>query len=333
MKSGLTYKLAGVDIDEANLFVKRITPLIATTKREGVLGKIGGFGGLFDGGFKGIKNPILVAGTDGVGTKLLVAKQLGKYDTVGIDLVAMCVNDILTCGAEPLFFLDYFATGKLKRSMAVDIVKGIAMGCRQAGCALIGGETAELPGMYKSGDFDLAGFCVGVVDKEKIIDGSGIKRGDSVMGVASTGLHSNGFSLARKIFSKNEIKTKLSKSILRPTQIYAKPILTLIRRFPVKGIAHITGGGFYDNIPRILPKGRSVAICKNSWPVPSIFTRIQRRANIDTLEMFRTFNMGIGMVLIVRQKDAGRIGRLLRRFKLKSWVIGEVVKGKGEVII
>ena len=199
MKSGLTYKLAGVDIDEANLFVKRITPLIATTKREGVLGKIGGFGGLFDGGFKGIKNPILVAGTDGVGTKLLVAKQLGKYDTVGIDLVAMCVNDILTCGAEPLFFLDYFATGKLKRSMAVDIVKGIAMGCRQAGCALIGGETAELPGMYKSGDFDLAGFCVGVVDKEKIIDGSGIKRGDSVMGVASTGLHSNGFSLARKL--------------------------------------------------------------------------------------------------------------------------------------
>ncbi|NQT46473.1 MAG: phosphoribosylformylglycinamidine cyclo-ligase [Candidatus Omnitrophica bacterium] len=329
----MTYKKAGVNIDEANLFVKRIMPLIATTKRRGVLGKIGGFGGLFDGRFEGIRNPILVSGTDGVGTKLLVAKELGKYDTVGIDLVAMCANDILTCGAEPLFFLDYFATGKLKRSMAIDVVKGIARGCRQAGCALIGGETAELPGMYKAGDFDLAGFCVGVVDKKKAIDGSGIKVGDRVIGIASSGLHSNGFSLIRKVFRQSELKTKYAASILKPTQIYVRPILSLVKKFNIKGISHITGGGFYDNIPRVLPKGKSVAICKNSWPVPSIFTQIQHRANIDALEMFRTFNMGIGMALIVRQKDAGKIGRLLRRFKLKSWVIGEVVRGKGEVII
>ncbi len=333
-KKSITYKKAGVDIDKANAFVERIVPLIETTYNKNTLGTIGSFGGFFKADFSGMKEPVLVAATDGVGTKLLVAHAAKKFDTVGIDLVAMCVNDVVTCGAKPLFFLDYFATGKIKPSQAVDTVKGIVDGCRKAGCALIGGETAEMPGLYGKDDFDLAGFCVGVVDRKKVIDGSAVRTGNRILGLSSSGIHSNGYSLVRKIFSKSEMRGKYKKELLKPTCIYVKPALELIKKFKVKAIAHITGGGFYDNIPRILPDGTAASIDKGSWKTPGIFEIIRKRANLSDEEIYRTFNMGIGMAVILDKREVRGAIERLKTFGIKAWNIGEVIKwAKKEVIL
>ena len=333
----ITYKKSGVDIDEAERFVRAIKPF---TKG------IGGFGGLFKFEAGKYKDPYLVSSTDGVGTKLKIAFLTGRHDTVGIDLVGMNVNDILCFGARPLFFLDYIATGKLDRRVLLDVVKGIAEGCRQAGCSLVGGETAEMPGFYKPGEYDLAGFCVGVVDKQGVINGSRIKSGDVLVGIESNGLHSNGYSLARKVLTRKEL-IKYADELLKPTRIYVKPILSLLstidywpaghgaasysrshRLSPIKGIAHITGGAFYDKIPRIIPKGLGISVDKNSWPIPEIFKLIQEKGNVPESDMYRTLNMGIGLVLVVERNSPDRIIHLLAKEKLKAWVIGEVVKGK-----
>lgn len=334
MAKVFTYKKSGVDIDKANLFVKKIKPLIEKTYTKGTLGTIGHFGGFFKADFSGMKDPVLVSATDGVGTKLLVANIAKKFDTVGIDLVAMSVNDIVTCGAKPLFFLDYFATGKIRPEVAVDIVKGITAGCRDADCALIGGETAEMPGLYKEKDFDLAGFCVGVVDRKDVIDSSRVKVGDRILGLASSGIHSNGYSLVRKIFSKQEMRGKYKDELLKPTIIYVRGVLDLIKNFKVKTIANITGGGFYDNIPRVLPSGTAVSIDKGSWKIPHIFEIIRKRAKLPDEELYRTFNMGIGMTVILDKSEISEaIGRL-KRFGIKSRNIGEVIKwAKKEVIL
>jgi len=334
MKKRMTYKKSGVDIDKANEFVKKIIPFIEKTYNKNTLGTIGNFGGFYRAGFGGMKDPVLVSSTDGVGTKLLAARAAGKLDTVGIDLVAMCVNDIVTCAARPLFFLDYFATGKIETSAAVDIVKGIAAGCKEAGCVLIGGETAEMPGLYGKGDFDLAGFCVGVVDRKDIIDPSQVKPGDRILGLASNGVHSNGYSLIRKIFSSSEIKGRYRERLLRPTLIYVKPLLDLMARFKVKAAAHITGGGFYDNIPRALPKGTAASIDKGSWQTPRIFDIIKERANLDDDEMYRTFNMGIGMAVVMGKDEIGPARARMEKHGIKSWDIGEIIKwARKEVII
>jgi len=336
MPRKITYKKAGVNIDRAEGFIRQIKRIVKTTHRQGALGDIGSFGGFFEL-TKRYRNPVLVSSTDGVGTKLKIAILSGIHNTVGIDLVAMCVNDCLCSGAEPLFFLDYIATGKLKEKTLVDIVRGIASGSHQANCALIGGETAEMPNFYKEGEYDLSGFSVAAVEKNKIIDGSKIKLGDKVIGLVSSGLHSNGFSLVRKIFSKKELK-KRAREFLTPTRIYVKPILSLLKTYNsktqiIKGIAHITGGAFIDKIPRIIPKGMAIELCKNSWPVPKIFEEIKKRAHLDGREMFRTFNMGIGMVLVVAPSKTEKVIRSLKQNHLKSWVIGEVVKGKRQVIL
>jgi len=306
------------------------------TYTEEVVMDVGSFGGLFDvEALKKYKNPVLVSSCDGVGTKLKIAFLVNKHDTVGIDLVAMNVNDILTFGAKPLFFLDYIACSKLEEEKYVQIIKGIAKGCKEAGCSLIAGETAEMPGMYREGEYDLAGFCVGVVEKEKIIDGRNIKIQDKVIGLSSSGLHSNGFSLVRKIFSEEE-QRELAKELLRPTRIYVRPILSLLtNRYSllIKGIAHITGGAFYEKIPRIIPLGKAILIRKNSWKIPKIFRMIQEKGNIAEREMFRTFNMGIGIVLVVEKgKEEGIIKRL-ESWGIESFLIGEVIKGNREVII
>ena len=330
--SALTYKKAGVDIDKADDFVKKIKPLLKRTGRPEVLGKLGGFSGLFMPRLRGIRRPVLVSATDGVGTKLMVADLHNRYDTVGVDLVAMCVDDVVVLGAEPLFFLDYIACGRLDGRKLFELMKGIAKGCREAGCALIGGETAELPGMYAKDKLDVAGFCVGVVSREKIIDGCRCKKGDKVIGLASSGVHSNGFSLIRKIFSQKEIRGKLGQELLKPTRIYASSILNVLKSIQIKAMAHITGGGFYENIPRVLPDGLAVEIEKNSWPVHRIFRGIQERGQVKEKEMFRTFNMGIGMVLITEPRSAERTLALFEKMDQKAWIIGTVIPGKKEVI-
>ncbi len=324
----LTYKKSGVDINKADSFVKAITPLVKSTKIKGALGGIGGFGGFFELELKKYKNPVLVSSTDGVGTKLKVAQLVNKHYTAGIDLVAMNVNDILCSGARPLFFLDYIACGKLNKNVLVDVVKGVVQGCKQAGCSLVGGETAEMPGMYEKDEYDLAGFCVGIVEKNKIINGSGIKAGDKIIGLASSGLHSNGFSLVRRVFSNNELK-KYSPELLKPTRIYVRPVLSLLNK--VKGIAHITGGAFYDKIARIVPENINFIINKNSWIVPKIFKIIQKKGNIPGKDMYHTFNMGIGMVLVVKAKYEEIVIKKVEKFNLKSWIIGEATKGRGEI--
>lgn len=330
----LSYKKAGVDIDRADTFIKRIKPLLEQTNRREVLGKIGGFSGLFEPRLQGLKDPVLVSSTDGVGTKLLLADMLNRYDTVGIDLVAMCADDVVVAGAEPLFFLDYIAAGRLDSDKLYALMKGITRGCREAGCALIGGETAELPGLYTRGKFDLAGFCVGIVSREKIIDGRGCRRGDRVVGLASSGLHSNGYSLVRKIFSQKEIKESFGRVLLRPTKIYTRAILNALKNeIPIKAMAHITGGGFFDNIPRVLPEGVGVTIQKGSWPVPSIFQKIQERGQLGEREMFRTFNMGVGMALILSSRSAQKAVSFFEHQGHKAWIIGEVVEGSREVQI
>jgi phosphoribosylformylglycinamidine cyclo-ligase len=335
---GLTYKKAGVDIRKATAFKQRLKSLLKKSYGPLVLKGVGGFGSLFRFPKEEYKKPVLVSSSDGVGTKLKIAQLANIHDTVGIDLVAMNVNDVLCLGAEPLFFVDYIACGKLEPEVLFDIVKGINQGCIESGYSLIGGETAEMPGMYKEGEYDLAGFCVGVVEKDKIIDGSKIEVGNVVIGLESNGIHSNGYSLVRKVFSKSELK-RMSHELLKPTRIYVKPVLSLLRntqyarRNTIKGIAHITGGAFYDKIARILPNNVNVRINKDSWIVPKIFRLIQNKGNIEDKEMYHTFNMGCGMVLMVAPASAKAIIQKLAEFKLKSWVIGEVVKGKKEVEI
>ena len=337
-----TYKGAGVDIDAGNELVKRIKPMVAATAIDGVLSSIGGFGGLFGLDTSGMTAPVLVSGTDGVGTKLKLAFGTGIHDTVGIDLVAMCVNDIVVTGARPLFFLDYFACGKLDVEAAANVVKGIADGCKQAGCALIGGETAEMPGFYADGEYDLAGFAVGVVDKPKMIDGSKVSVGDAVIGMASSGLHSNGFSLARKVFFESAgfsfsdrlpgLSGSLGEVLITPTRIYVKPVLSLIEKVGVRALAHITGGGLTENLPRVLPKGTSVRLEPDSWPVLPVFEKLKELGQIPEDEMYRTFNMGIGMCAVVSQSQAQEALELLADTGDQAWVIGEVVEGDGQVI-
>ena len=338
----MTYKDAGVDITAGNQFVNLIKPLVKQTARPEVLTDIGGFGGLFSLNSEKYRRPTLVAATDGVGTKLKLAFMLNQHATVGIDLVAMCVNDIVVQGAEPLFFLDYLATGKLETEQAVDIVKGIAEGCKQANCALLGGETAEMPGMYGGGEYDLAGFAVGVVDNDKIIDGSAITKGDRIIGIASTGLHSNGYSLARKIVLETlqldlsstpaGLNRSLGEELLAPTRIYVKSILNLIRDFNIKGIAHITGGGLLENIPRVLPHQCKAVIEKTSWEKPAIFELLREGGNIPEEEMYRTFNNGIGMVLIVPQAIAEEVISRLAGLGERAYLIGEIAKADAPTV-
>ncbi len=330
------YKKAGVDIELANNIISRIKPIIHSTHIPGVVGGIGNFAGLFSLAQEKINDPVLVSGTDGVGTKLMIANLLDKHNTIGIDLVAMCVNDILVCGAKPLFFLDYLATGKLEEEKMTDIIHGITEGCKIAGCALLGGETAEMPGFYQKGEYDLAGFAVGIVERTKLITGHDIIPGDKVIGLASSGLHSNGFSLVREILlaeSEADIFQKvplleltLGEELLKPTRIYVSAILSLLKAYHIKGIAHITGGGFLDNIPRILPENLAVQIYQDKWPVLPIFKLIQEKGNINIQEMFHTFNMGIGLVLIVAAKDQEAILTKLHQLSETAYLIGEVIK-------
>jgi len=341
LAKGITYKSAGVDIEAGNRFVDLIRPMVRRTFRPEVATDIGGFGALFSFPAKKFKDPVLVSSTDGVGTKLRIAFLTGKHDTVGIDLVAMSVNDIVVQGAEPLFFLDYFGTGKLSLNISTQVIKGIAQGCREAGCALIGGETAEMPSFYQKGEYDLAGFAVGVVERKKVISGAAVRPGDQLIGLSSSGLHSNGYSLARKIFFDHlglKVKSRvkglnrpLGEELLVPTRIYVKTVLNLIRDFPVHGIAHITGGGFTDNIPRVVPKGGKVVIHKGTWPILPIFKALQEGGRVDEEEMFRTFNNGIGLVLIVPSSKAIPICERLKNLKEKPYRIGEISEaGRGD---
>ncbi|MDD5692094.1 MAG: phosphoribosylformylglycinamidine cyclo-ligase [Candidatus Omnitrophica bacterium] len=328
----ITYKKSGVDIAGASAFKSKLKPIVRRSFRPEVLTDIGGFGSFFKLDKNKYKDPVLVSSSDGVGTKLKIASLANKHDTVGIDAVAMNVNDILCTGAESLFFLDYIAFTKVKEEILIDVVKGINDGCIQAGCSLIGGETAQMPGMYKEGEYDIAGFCVGVVERKDIIDGSKIKPTDAIIGIESSGLHSNGYSLVRKVLNAAEMK-RMSAELLKPTRIYVKPILSLLKDFPgkINGISHITGGAFYDKISRILPNNVNARIDKNSWRVSELFRFIQRKGNIEDKEMYHTLNMGIGMVLFVEQDAASAIIKKLADLKLKSWLIGKAVKGNKEV--
>jgi phosphoribosylformylglycinamidine cyclo-ligase len=326
----LTYRAAGVDIDAGDQLVENIKPFAKRTQRPGVLAGIGGFGALFEISRK-YREPVLVSGTDGVGTKLKLAFELQRHDTIGIDLVAMSVNDILVQGAEPLFFLDYFACGKLSLDTAEAVIAGIAKGCEQAGCALIGGETAEMPGMYPAGEYDLAGFAVGIVEKSAIIDGSTIAAGDVVLGLASSGAHSNGYSLIRKIIETGRVDLStqfdgrpLSDCILAPTRIYVKPVLKLIGQLRVKGLAHITGGGLVENIPRVLPETLTAHLERTAWNMPPLFGWLQKQGNVSDAEMHRVFNCGIGMVVIVSSEDAAAAETLLRDAGETVWRIGTI---------
>ncbi len=335
------YAQAGVDIDKANELVKQISPLVASTFKRGVITEIGGFAGLFALDTYRYHEPVLVSSTDGVGTKIKIAIMADKHDTIGIDLVAMSVNDIIVCGATPLFFLDYFATGKLKPHVAVDVIRGIAEGCKQASCSLIGGETAEMPGLYAENDYDLAGFVVGVVDWQKIIDGSEIGVGHVLIGLASSGLHSNGFSLVRKIcfeelgLSINDRISELEGAtlgevLLTPTKIYAALINHLLKTKDIKGIVHVTGGGFLDNIPRILPDSCKAVIKKNSWSIPPVFTFLREKGSISQEEMFRTFNCGIGMILVVPEAEAQDIIFQAKAMNEKAFLLGYVDEKKDD---
>lgn len=337
MRNELTYKRAGVDIDEGDRFVNLISPLVRRTFRHEVMTDIGSFGALFKLDINKYREPVLVSGTDGVGTKLKIAFMMDRHNTVGIDLVAMCVNDILTSGAEPLFFLDYLATGKLRPEKAAEVIEGIVEGCRDAGCALIGGETAEMPGFYPEGEYDLSGFAVGVVDKEKIISGSDIKEGDVLIGIASSGLHSNGYSLLRKIFFDMEkldigtyipeLGTTLGEELLKPTRIYVKAFNALKDKVKVKGMAHITGGGIPGNLPRIFSEGVCASINKNSWPAPPIFNFIKDMGNVPDDDMKRTFNMGIGYILVVSMDVSQDAISILNKSGFNSYIIGNIEKG------
>lgn len=338
---GVTYKSAGVDVEAGYEAVKLMKEQTKRTVVPGVIGGLGSFGGFFEIDTEKYKKPVLVSGTDGVGTKLQIAFMTGIHDTIGIDCVAMCVNDIACHGAKPLYFLDYIGTGVLEPKAAADVVKGICDGCVEAGCALIGGETAEMPGFYKKGEYDVAGFAVGIADKDRIINGSKVSDGDTIIGLASSGIHSNGYSLVRKLFfdindfniasTFEDLDCTLGEELLKPTKIYVKTILKLIESFDIKGIAHITGGGFIENIPRTIPEGLKARIKLGSFPVLPIFKLMQRLGNIEQMEMFNTFNMGIGLVLVVNSKDADKVVSALENMKEKAYVIGTVVKGEGGI--
>ena len=332
MAQQLTYKKAGVDIAKANRFVDAVKRMSSATTTKGVIHRPGSFGALFDLNFLKYKNPILVSSTDGVGTKLLIANLAGKHDTVGIDLVAMNVNDVLCTGARPVFFLDYIAVGRLNSKIMNSVMKGIVAGCRMAGCALIGGETAEMPDMYKGEDYDLAGFTVGVVEAQGIIDGAGINCSDVLIGLPSSGLHSNGYSLARKALSTKEQKF-YAQILLKPTCIYVKPVLALLEKIKVKGMAHMTGGAWYEKLTKVLPKGLCFAVRKGSWPTPRIFNLIQDKGHIPEHEMYRTFNMGIGFAIVVAPEDVVGVQAFLRIHKLESFVIGEVIQDSKHKVI
>lgn len=329
-KKSISYKDAGVDIDAGNDLVERIKGTAKRTRRPEVLGGLGGFGALCELPAR-YREPVLVSGTDGVGTKLRLAMDLNKHDTIGIDLVAMCVNDLVVCGAEPLFFLDYYATGKLNVDIAADVVAGIGEGCLQSGAALVGGETAEMPGMYEGEDYDLAGFCVGVAEKSEVIDGSNVKPGQALIGLASSGPHSNGYSLIRKIIEVNdadlteEVDGKpLAEALLAPTRIYVKPVLKLIETLPVHAISHITGGGLQENLPRVLPENAKAVVDLNSWTRPEVFNWLQRGGNVEEYEMYRTLNCGVGMIIVVDQDKAEEAISLLNAEGEKAWQIGRI---------
>lgn len=337
-----SYKEAGVDVTAGYKSVELMKSYVQSTYTEGVEGDLGGFGGLFAPNITNMKKPILVSGTDGVGTKLKLAFLMNKHDTIGQDCVAMCVNDIICCGAKPLFFLDYMSLWKNIPEMVATIVKGVTDGCKLAGCALIGGETAEMPGLYAENEYDLAGFSVGIVDKEKMINPETIEIGDIVIGLASSGVHSNGFSLVRKIFNVNEENIKeykqelgktLGESLLEPTKIYVKPVLKLIENVKVKGISHITGGGFYENMPRMLNEKVALNINKDSYEIPAIFKLIQKEGNIPERDMYNTFNMGIGMAIIVSKQEQEKALQILKEAGETAYVIGEVVDGNKEINI
>lgn len=341
-KKSWTYKEAGVDIDAGTKEVELIKESVKETYIDGVLGDLGGFGGLFSLKQEWSDEPVLVSGTDGVGTKLRLAIDLGIHDTIGQDCVAMSVNDVLVQGAKPLFFLDYIATGKLEPKLMADIVKGVANACKESGCALLGGETAEMAGFYQEGDYDVAGFAVGIVDRKKLITGETISEGDVILGIPSTGIHSNGYSLVRKLVKENHWDLKkvyptfdksLGEVLLTPTRLYPKVVLPLLSHIDIKGMVHITGGGFYENIPRILPEGTAVVIDGDSWPVLPIFPFLKKEGNIDAHEMYRTFNCGIGMLLILNQEDADKAMDILSEQGEKIYRIGYVTKGKKEVTI
>ncbi len=338
-KTGLTYADAGVDINEGAIAVEKMKGYVKETFTKGVLGGLGGFGGLFELDLEGYRKPVLVSGTDGVGTKLKIAIMKDQHDTVGIDLVAMCVNDILVQGAKPLFFLDYIATGKLESDKVADLVKGIAEGCKQSEAALIGGETAEMPGFYAADEYDMAGFTVGIVEKDKMIDGSTIKEGNVLVGLPSTGVHSNGYSLVRKLFfdklglgindTVEELNSTVGEALITPTKIYVKSVLAILDKVTVNGMVHVTGGGFIENIPRVLPQGLGVNINLGSWDMLPIFPFMQEKGNIETVEMYKTFNMGIGFILVVNKENVDSLLEAVEAVNEKAYVIGEVTSQEG----
>jgi len=338
MMKKFSYRDAGVDVEKGDSFVKTIKPMVESTFRPDVLTKIGGFAGCLSLNLERLKRPILVSSTDGVGTKLKIAFLMDRHDTVGIDLVAMCVNDIIVVGAKPLFLLDYFATSNLDQDKAAKVVSGIVKGCIESECSLIGGETAEMPGFYGEGEYDLAGFVVGIVEDSQLIDGSDVTVGDRLIGIASSGLHSNGYSLVRKIFLEHhqmdlgqkveELGEVLGEALLRPTRIYVKTVMNLVRDFTIRGIAHITGGGITGNLPRVIPKGCKAIVHRGTWDIPPVFTFLKEMGNVPEDEMFRTFNVGIGMIFIVRNKEAGEVLERLHSLGEKAFMIGEIVRAE-----
>ena len=331
--SSLTYKDSGVDITKGNNLIKKIKPIAKATSRPGVLEGLGGFGAMFEIPLNKYQNPVLISGTDGVGTKLKVAETLNQHNTIGIDLVAMCVNDLIVQGAEPLFFLDYYATGSLNPDIATSVISGIGKGCIQSGCALIGGETAEMPGMYKGEEYDLAGFCVGIVEKDKIIDGSKVSLGDHIVALGSSGPHSNGYSLIRKVLERTTASPDQLRALIEPTKIYVNSILSLINNLPVNAISHITGGGLLENIPRVLPNNLAARLDSSSWIMPDIFKWLQTEGNIDSKEMYRVLNCGIGMVVVTSKNSSQAVIDCLKDSGENAWLVGEIVNSTGNQVI
>ena len=331
--SSLTYKDSGVDITKGNNLIEKIKPIAKATSRPGVLEGLGGFGAMFEIPLNKYQNPVLISGTDGVGTKLKVAETLNQHNTIGIDLVAMCVNDLIVQGAEPLFFLDYYATGSLNPDIATSVISGIGKGCIQSGCALIGGETAEMPGMYKGEEYDLAGFCVGIVEKDKIINGSKVSLGDHIVALGSSGPHSNGYSLIRKVLERTTASPDQLRALIEPTKIYVNSILSLINNLPVNAISHITGGGLLENIPRVLPNNLAARLDSSSWTMPDIFKWLQTEGNIDSKEMYRVLNCGIGMVVVTSKNSSQAVIDCLKDSGENAWLVGEIVNSTGDQVV
>ena len=331
--SSLTYKDSGVDITKGNNLIEKIKPIAKATSRPGVLEGLGGFGAMFEIPLNKYQNPVLISGTDGVGTKLKVAEILNQHNTIGIDLVAMCVNDLIVQGAEPLFFLDYYATGSLNPDIATSVISGIGKGCIQSGCALIGGETAEMPDMYKDEEYDLAGFCVGIVEKDKIIDGSKVSLGDHIIALGSSGPHSNGYSLIRKVLERTTASPDQLEALIEPTKIYVNSILSLINNLPVNAISHITGGGLLENIPRVLPNNLAARLDSSSWIMPDIFKWLQTEGNIDSKELYRVLNCGIGMVVVTSKNSSQAAIDCLKDSGENAWLVGEIVNSTGNQVV